>query len=61
MALQDPAKKMSKSDDNRNNVIALLEDPKAAAKKIKTCCYRLQKSHLALRMIRKQKPVSLTY
>lgn len=35
MALQDPAKKMSKSDDNRNNVIALLEDPKAAAKKIK--------------------------
>ena len=35
MALQDPAKKMSKSDDNRTNVIALLEDPKAAAKKIK--------------------------
>lgn len=35
MALQDPAKKMSKSDDNRNSVIALLEDPKAAAKKIK--------------------------
>ncbi|HEI8689864.1 tryptophan--tRNA ligase [Proteus mirabilis] len=35
MALQDPSKKMSKSDDNRNNVIALLEDPKAAAKKIK--------------------------
>ncbi|KER03037.1 tryptophan--tRNA ligase [Photorhabdus temperata] len=35
MALQDPEKKMSKSDDNRNNVIALLEDPKSAAKKIK--------------------------
>lgn len=35
MALQDPTKKMSKSDDNRNNLIALLEDPKAAAKKIK--------------------------
>ncbi|MDC9623198.1 tryptophan--tRNA ligase [Xenorhabdus sp. XENO-7] len=35
MSLQDPAKKMSKSDDNRNNVIALLEDPKSAAKKIK--------------------------
>ncbi len=35
MALQDPTKKMSKSDDNRNNVIALLEDPKSAAKKIK--------------------------
>lgn len=26
---------MSKSDDNRNNVIGLLEDPKAVAKKIK--------------------------
>ncbi|OOF00827.1 tryptophan--tRNA ligase [Salinivibrio sp. MA351] len=35
MSLQDPTKKMSKSDDNRNNVIGLLEDPKAIAKKIK--------------------------
>ncbi|WP_272668013.1 tryptophan--tRNA ligase [Providencia sp. PROV117] len=35
MALQDPTKKMSKSDDNRNNVIALLEDPKSVVKKIK--------------------------
>lgn len=35
MSLQDPTKKMSKSDDNRNNVIALLEDPKSVAKKIK--------------------------
>ncbi|WP_237387497.1 tryptophan--tRNA ligase [Xenorhabdus sp. Sc-CR9] len=35
MSLQDPAKKMSKSDDNRSNVIALLEDPKSVAKKIK--------------------------
>ncbi|CDG19697.1 Tryptophanyl-tRNA synthetase [Xenorhabdus poinarii G6] len=35
MSLQDPNKKMSKSDDNRNNVIALLEDPKSVAKKIK--------------------------
>ncbi|WP_044469977.1 tryptophan--tRNA ligase [Mannheimia massilioguelmaensis] len=35
MALQDPEKKMSKSDDNRNNVITLLEDPKSVAKKIK--------------------------
>lgn len=35
MALQDPTKKMSKSDENRNNLIALLEDPKGAAKKIK--------------------------
>ncbi len=35
MALQDPTKKMSKSDDNRNNVIGLLEDPKEVEKKIK--------------------------
>lgn len=35
MSLQDPAKKMSKSDDNRNNVITLLEDLKGVEKKIK--------------------------
>lgn len=35
MALQEPTKKMSKSDDNRNNVITLLEEPKSVAKKIK--------------------------
>ncbi|MDF7666944.1 tryptophan--tRNA ligase [Orbaceae bacterium ESL0727] len=35
MALQDPTKKMSKSDDNRNNVIGLLENPKDIEKKIK--------------------------
>ncbi|MDH2925939.1 tryptophan--tRNA ligase [Lonepinella koalarum] len=35
MALQDPTKKMSKSDENRNNVITLLEDPKSVEKKIK--------------------------
>ncbi|MFS1539452.1 MAG: tryptophan--tRNA ligase [Candidatus Phlomobacter fragariae] len=35
MSLQEPQKKMSKSDDNRNNVITLLENPKSAAKKIK--------------------------
>lgn len=35
MSLQDPAKKMSKSDDNRNNVITLLENPKDVEKKIK--------------------------
>ena len=33
MSLQDPDKKMSKSDDNRNNVVTLLEDPKSVAKK----------------------------
>ncbi|MCT7941237.1 MULTISPECIES: tryptophan--tRNA ligase [Shewanella] len=35
MSLQDPLKKMSKSDDNRNNVIGLLEEPKAILKKVK--------------------------
>ncbi|OCG38906.1 tryptophan--tRNA ligase [Gilliamella sp. Fer2-1] len=35
MSLQEPAKKMSKSDENRNNVIGLLENPKDIEKKIK--------------------------
>lgn len=35
MSLQDPNKKMSKSDDNPNNVIRLLEDPKSILKKLK--------------------------
>ena len=35
MSLQDPAKKMSKSDDNVNNFVGLLEDPKKIIKKIK--------------------------
>lgn len=35
MSLLEPNKKMSKSDDNRNNVIGLLEDPKSVVKKIK--------------------------
>ncbi len=35
MSLQEPTKKMSKSDDNTNNFIGLLEDPKKVAKKIK--------------------------
>jgi tryptophanyl-tRNA synthetase len=35
MSLQDPTKKMSKSDDNPNNFIGLLEDPKKLTKKIK--------------------------
>ncbi|VAY02490.1 Tryptophan--tRNA ligase [Arsenophonus endosymbiont of Aleurodicus dispersus] len=35
MSLQEPQKKMSKSDYNRNNVITLLENPNLAAKKIK--------------------------
>lgn len=35
MSLQEPTKKMSKSDENRNNVIGLLENPKDVEKKIK--------------------------
>ncbi len=35
MSLQDPSKKMSKSDTNPNNVIGLLEDTKKLSKKIK--------------------------
>lgn len=35
MSLQDPGRKMSKSDDNPNNYIGLLEEPKKLAKKIK--------------------------
>ena len=35
MSLQEPTKKMSKSDDNQNNIIGLLEDPKSIIKKIK--------------------------
>ena len=35
MSLQEPNKKMSKSDTNTNNFIGLLEDPKKIAKKIK--------------------------
>ena len=35
MSLQDPTKKMSKSDDNRSNVITLLENTKDIVRKIK--------------------------
>ena len=36
MSLQDPLKKMSKSDDNPKNVIRLLEEPKSILKKLKS-------------------------
>ena len=36
MSLQEPNKKMSKSDDNPKNFIGLLEDPKKLTKKIKS-------------------------
>ncbi|PTK83901.1 tryptophan--tRNA ligase [Staphylococcus haemolyticus] len=36
MSLQDPTKKMSKSDDNQKNFISLLDEPNVAAKKNKS-------------------------
>lgn len=36
MSLQDPTKKMSKSDDNQKNFISLLDQPSVADKKIKS-------------------------
>ena len=36
MSLQEPTKKMSKSDDNPKNVIKILEEPKSIVKKIKS-------------------------
>lgn len=36
MSLQEPSKKMSKSDDNPKNVIRMLEEPKSILKKIKS-------------------------
>lgn len=36
MSLQDPTKKMSKSDDNEKNFIAIIDDPKIVEKKIKS-------------------------
>lgn len=35
MALQDPTKKMSKSDENKNNTIALLDEPNVIINKFK--------------------------
>lgn len=35
MALQDPTKKMSKSDDNPKNYVSIIDDPKVIQKKLK--------------------------
>lgn len=35
MALQEPTKKMSKSDENKNNIITLMDDPKEIMNKVK--------------------------
>ncbi|MBX2986594.1 MAG: tryptophan--tRNA ligase [Bdellovibrionaceae bacterium] len=36
MSLQDPTKKMSKSDDNEKNYVSIIDDPKKIEKKIKS-------------------------
>lgn len=36
MSLQDPSKKMSKSDENEKNYISIIDDPKKITKKIKS-------------------------
>lgn len=36
MSLQEPTKKMSKSDDNKKSFVSLLDDPKTITKKIKS-------------------------
>lgn len=36
MSLQEPTKKMSKSDENEKNFIAIIDDPKVVEKKIKS-------------------------
>ena len=36
MSLQDPTKKMSKSDENEKNFVAIIDDPKKIEKKIKS-------------------------
>ena len=36
MSLQDPSKKMSKSDDNEKNFISIIDEPKVVEKKIKS-------------------------
>jgi tryptophanyl-tRNA synthetase len=36
MSLQDPSKKMSKSDENEKNYISIIDDPKTIIKKIKS-------------------------
>lgn len=53
MSLQDPTKKMSKSDDNQKNFISLLDEPNVAAKKIKSA---VTDSDGVIKFDREQKP-----
>ncbi|WKY47020.1 tryptophan--tRNA ligase [Eubacteriaceae bacterium ES3] len=53
MSLQDPTKKMSKSDENLNGFISLLDDPKQIVKKFKRA---VTDSDTAVRYDRENKP-----
>lgn len=53
MSLQDPTKKMSKSDENVNGFISLLDDPKAIVKKFKRA---ITDSDMVVRHDREEKP-----
>lgn len=44
MSLQEPTKKMSKSDENMNNILALLDEPSVIQKKIKRAVTDLETS-----------------
>lgn len=53
MSLQDPTRKMSKSDDNQRAFISLMDDPKAAAKKIRSA---VTDSDMVVKYDRENKP-----
>lgn len=53
MSLQDPAKKMSKSDENLNGFVSLLDDPGRIIKKFKRA---ITDSEIAVRYDRENKP-----
>lgn len=53
MSLQDPTKKMSKSDENQRGFISLMDNPKAAAKKIRSA---VTDSDMVVKYDRENKP-----
>ena len=53
MSLQEPTKKMSKSDSNINNIVSLLDDPKVIEKKFKKA---MTDSDTEIRYDEKNKP-----
>lgn len=57
MSLQEPTKKMSKSDENKKSFVSLLDDPKTITKKIKSA---MTDSSGEIFTIKKIKPAYLT-